>query len=178
MNASPTATRATLVVALAALAAALALSLQGRRLRDAAQDGQSARARVESLADDARAVLRLRDTAATASEDERPTADVIALVNRVLTAAGVPTSRFQGCSPEGDAPVPGSADLRRQSVRVAFKDLAVADVGAFLAAWRDAGTAWTPTAVEINHAGDDRSQAYDAQVVLAAAYHGDPGGRR
>ncbi|MCB9492560.1 MAG: hypothetical protein H6674_10895 [Dehalococcoidia bacterium] len=170
--------RTTLLVAPAALVAALALSLQGQRLRAATHDSESARARIESLADDARAVLRLRDTAATASEDERPTADVIALVNRVLTAAGVPTSRFQGCSPEGDAAVPGSSDLRRQSVRIALKDMAVADVGAFLAAWRDEGTVWTPTAVEINHAGDERSQAYDAQVVLAAAYHGDPGGRR
>lgn len=161
---------------LVALIAALLLSLQGRRWRTANESLNGAKATLQSLGDDARAVLQLRGTAATTNDSERPTADVIAIVNRVLTGAGVPTTRFAGCKSEGDAPVPGSNDLRRQSVRLNLQAMTAADIGSFLGAWRSEETVWTPTSIEMNHAGDDQSQTFDVQVVLSAVYHGVPGG--
>lgn len=159
------------------LIAALGLSLEGRRLRDAEAERQASIERLASLNDDATTVLRLR-SGNTASEDQRPTADVIALVNRVLTQAGIPTTRFAGCTPEGDAAMSGSTELRRQSVRLSLQALALADLGTFLATWRAENTVWTPVSIEINHGADEKAQTFDAQVVLAAVYHAAPKGSR
>ena len=162
---------------LAALVIALLLSFQGKRWRSAEENLSGARESLQALGSDARAVLQLRGKSAITNDSERPTADVIAIVNRVLTGAGVPTTKFAGCKSEGDAAVPGSNDLRRQSVRLNLQGMTVADIGAFLESWRSEETVWTPTSVEMNHAGDDRSQTFDVQVVLSAVYHGVPGGR-
>lgn len=166
----------TLLPTLAAIAAFTLLSFQGRRWQSAEAERSQKRSSLEALAADARAVLRLRSKSAITNDSERPTADVIAIVNRVLTGAGVPTTRFAGCQPEGDAPVPGATDLRRQSVRLNLQGMTTADAGAFLDSLRREETVWTPTSVEMNHVGDDRSQTFDVQVVLSAVYHGVPGG--
>ena len=159
------------LVALAViLSCVLAVSVQAQRIRSAESEVTGAEVRLASLIEDARVVLRHRAADPTAAEQERPTSDVIALVNRTLTAAGLPTSRFSGCAPEGDVAVPGSDRLRRQSVRLQLEPLTVPELGAFLSSLRDETSLWSESSIELSHrSGPD--DAFSVAIVLTAHYH-------
>jgi len=115
--------------------------------------------------------LRARQDVVAAAR--RPPQDVIALVNKTLREAGVPTDRFKNLEPESD--VPTSGGLRRQTLRLLLEQVSLPQLGQFLAEWRTRQDLWTPTSIELTHrvSGADADDHFDVRVVVGATYFAD-----
>lgn len=153
---------------------AAALLAEGRRFLTASREHVHAAASLAAVREDAGAVHRLRALRATSSLQEKPQNDVIALVNEVMATAGVPACHFAGLQPEGEGRrLPGAEALFQQTVRLTLNDVALPDLGEFLAGLVTAQSLWTPTSLELVHTRqkDGPQDVYDVQVVLAALYH-------
>jgi len=150
------------IVALRARALAAANSFADAREASLAQVGCETQRLVE---------LRARQDVVAAAR--RPPQDVIALVNKTLREAGVPTDRFKNLEPESD--VPTSGGLRHQTLRLLLEQVSLPQLGQFLAEWRTRQQLWTPTSIELTHrvAGADADDRFDVRVVVAATYVAD-----
>lgn len=151
----------------------LVLTWRGRALQAATASLDTERAALSQVERDLDELARLRARKEIVAATKRPTNDVIAQVNALLRDAGIPTRRLQSLEPEADVALSGR--YRSQSIRIALSAMALPEIGALLATWRAAESAWTPRSIELTHAaGDDRGgQDYDVRLVVAATYLAD-----
>jgi len=166
--------RGPFLVAIAALACgAFVVDLRMNALAAAREDSVRELGALEQTAADLREWEDLKAQREVVAAAKRPTQDVIAQVNAILRDAGVPTERLKSLEPESDVPLAGR--YRTQTLRLALERLALRDVGSFLAAWRHAGTVWTPRSIELTQvaAPDGSCLGVDARVVIAATYLSD-----
>ena len=165
--------RPLLLVALVVAAAAYVVVLRAHALAQASEDLAREAVALERTTADLRELADLQGQREVVAAAKRPTQDVIAQVNAVLRDAGLPATRLKNLEPEADVPLAGR--YRTQTIRLSLEKLALRDVGAFLAAWRAAGTVWAPRAIELAHvvAADGADQGFDARIVLAATYLAD-----
>ena len=161
---------------------AAARSLDSRRSALAERESLAAGA-----AEDVSTVLELRGRRERASLRERPKQDLIARVRGVLKELSLADAAFAGIQAEGDGPVGGAATdaggvggFRAQSMRLSLHGVALADLGRFLARWRESQPLWTPTSIELlpvaGRAGKEKDkdagavERFDASVVLVSVY--------
>ncbi|MFG0317812.1 MAG: hypothetical protein ACF8XB_11100, partial [Planctomycetota bacterium JB042] len=111
-----------------------AVAVELGRLADARGESERARTAARSVAADVRELERLRRAGSAYVQGPPSERDVLSLVNQALAEAGVPSRHFDSLRPEGDSAVPGRRDVRRRTVRLGLKEVAVADVGTFLEA--------------------------------------------
>ena len=167
-----------LLITLVALAT-LAVALGARRLAATQTQRQATRAALEAARADAARVVELRAAQQVVAENRRPDQDVIRRVNDALAAAGILQDRFAGLRPASDLALAGQdptgPQYRRQSVQVTLARLGVGELGAFLAAWSQAGEIWTPTQIDLKHVRDrDDPARYNLTMVISATYVADP----
>jgi len=146
--------------------------IEAGRLRDASSREGAARVSTNALLDDLLAVERLRATQHSVGQHAPSEQDVLSLVNHALAEAGVPSRHFDSLRPEGDTSVPGRRDVRRRTMRLALKEIAVPDLGLFLGALTEENHGWTIESIELTHMPSRRSQAdaWTATMVLGAPY--------
>lgn len=157
--------------------AALPVAFSTRRLQASQSRLAEASARLERVGEDARHVVELRTREERVADRKRPKQDVIARVNAVLGATGIPASQFGGLRLESDSDIPGAsggARYRRQSMAVDLKGLTVAELTAFLTEWRASQLLWTPSRLDLTHLRDRKDgDRYDAGIVITATYVAD-----
>ncbi|MBI4881786.1 MAG: hypothetical protein HY812_19315 [Planctomycetes bacterium] len=164
------------VLAAGAAAGLVLLCIEVHRFTSARAAHAQALLSCEATAREAQEVARLRALRATASLQQKPPSDVIALVNEVLAAAGVPSRHFSGLTPEGEGRLQGGMEtLREQKVRLTLNAIPLPDLGAFLARFSEVQSLWIPVSFELTHPrqADAPQGGYDVQVVLAAVYHAE-----
>ncbi|MCP3903514.1 MAG: hypothetical protein GY715_07740 [Planctomycetes bacterium] len=121
-------------------------------------------------------VRRLRSTVQRVDDARRPKQDLIARVNAALASAGLPERHFGALNLGADATLPGrvgSGDLvyKRQSVRISLKQLALPEIGRFLAEWTRSQPLWTPQRIDLARpAGRNTRDRYDVTLVVEATY--------
>ncbi len=149
------------------------------RLSDAHMHADARQSALHDTAALAAEITALRDQEQRVERQSRPEQDVIARVNAVLSKIGLPQSSFSGLSPETDVAVQSRSStsgseprLRRQTVRLNLSDLDLAELGQFLAAWRETNPMWTTTRIDLNHkTGRNVSgNRYDVTILLSALY--------
>ena len=169
-----------------ALAAAIA-AWCGWRLGGSVSEVQLADREAAAAHRDVDRVLALRQQVRGLAAGRRPDGDLIARVQRSLVAAALPASALSGVQPRADRQSQGSG-LRVQTVQVTLRSLSPAELGAWLAAWRQGeqpwrldevqfarvqpgvigpGTPGTEAASAIAPSDDNR---YDITLALAAPY--------
>lgn len=170
------------IILLAAALAGLVVTAQARVWRQTTERFESARSVLAITALHAQEMMELTSTRQQISRGQRPTADVIALVNSVLAEAGIPNRHLKGLTPESDGILPTSSGistqaLGKQTLRLTLQQLTLPDLGAFLAQWNASGNLWTPTHIELTHrrggsAPTDQDQ-YDITLRISAIYLAD-----
>ncbi len=173
-----TLTTARIVLVVVTLASLTPIIVAGRWLANAQADRDVAQASYLTTVASVDRVRRLRAQEQTIAEGEQPEQDIIARVEQALAEAGVPSSHFDGVSPDADAPVPGSQGqritLRRQSVRISLARLTIAELGEFLAAWTGSQKLWSPTRLELIHVQKEvNPPRYDITLLVTATYVSD-----
>ncbi|MFO0826729.1 MAG: hypothetical protein U0572_01160 [Phycisphaerales bacterium] len=172
-------------IALGLAAALLAVAIGARSL----ESRRAALAERESLAADAArdvaTVLELRGKRERASLRERPRQDLIARVRTVMRETSLAEAAFAGIQSEGDAPAGEgaageAAGFRAQSMRLSLHGVALAELGRFLARWRESQPLWTPTSIELlpvaarpgrqSKEEDAAVERFDSTIVLASVY--------
>lgn len=170
--------RPVLVFGLAAAAAMLVGSLLLRHVVTRREALVAAERQLAATASSLETVRRLSRQRELVALQQRPTESLIGEVSAVLSGAGLPRGVLDGLANESDAPVLGKGGgvtgLAKQSMRLSLKDLALPDLGAFLHAWRKAGSSWTPSRIELTRraGGDER---YDVAISLTAVYRAEGG---
>lgn len=172
--------RSRLAMLLMTVVAVMSIAIFMSRLASADRARDAAMAQLLEVRRDAQEVIDLRAASQRVNARERPAQDVIAMVNAAMAEAGIPNAQFKGLSPEADvalAPRNGPnvtpAGYRRQSLRLSLAGLSVADLGRFLAAWRQSQQIWTVTRLELTHQRSPEpvgGDAYDVTIILAATY--------
>lgn len=174
--------RYAIMLGLAATLLAVAVgarSLESRRAELAERESLAADA-----AQDVRTVLELRGKRERASLRERPRQDLIARVRATMKETSLADSAFAGIQAEGDGPVgersPGdAAEFRAQSMRLSLRGVALADLGRFLARWRESQPLWTPTSIELLPVAATQgkrkeevgsAERFDSTIVLVSVY--------
>lgn len=158
-----------------------ALALESLRYVDLREEVDRAEAAIEALAADARDVVSMRAVAPSTEWKERPTADLIAVVNRTLSSEGIATSAFESLSPEGSRVDAEDRSTRIQSVRLVLAELSLADFGRFLSRWRREQPQWSIDRIDLGFVvasgarREESSAAKSLRVTLAmrARYHAD-----
>ncbi len=160
----------TMLLGAVVLAAAGTVFVSAGQLATARGHCRAAESSLEHVARDAGRVLELRESRQTVAEQKRPEQDVIARVNAVLAEAGLGERHFGGLRPESDSALPGSA-CRRQTLRIALRQLGLPELGAFLERWAASQELWTPVRVELSHVRTEaREGRYDVVLLVAATY--------
>jgi hypothetical protein len=174
--------RQVLIIGVAAIGLAVVLGWCVNRLALASSRLAVAEMGFDSLRRDAQEIIELRSRQQVVNTAERPTQDVIAQVNAVLSEVGIPTNRVKSLTPESDGAInsaKGTAQTgsiyRKQSLRMTLENLTVQEIGNFLLQWRAAQKIWTAVEIELTHVhsstkdktGENR---YDASIVLSAVY--------
>lgn len=154
--------------------ALIALAVQYQRLRSATGRFEGARIALGQLERDAGRIVHLRARRPTVAWKERPTKDVLALVNAALLEAGIPTSRLQGIGEGADAPVTAAAEnaptLRRQSLTLSLESLTPPQIGLLLQQWRLAQDQWVIDRLELTHRREAAPDLYDLRLYVSAVY--------
>ncbi len=177
----PSSRKRTSPLAWIVLIAGPVLALESLRYADLRDEVARAEASIEILADDARDVVSMRAVAPSSEWKARPTADLIAVVNRTLEADGIATSAFQSLSPEGSRVDAEDRGTRIQSVRLVLGDLSLADLGRFLARWRREQPQWSIDRIDLGFvatSGERReetsaSKSLRVTFAMRARYHAD-----
>lgn len=164
-----------LLAALGAAAALLIIAVQIQRLSAARQRHEGALATLAQLERDAGEVMQLRARREVIAWRQRPTTDVLALVNAALIEAGIPTNRLQGIGEGADTPLGNSAAdapaLRRQSMAVSLEGLTPSQIGMLLEKWQLAQDQWTAERLELTHRRDAKqADLYDLRLHISAVY--------
>lgn len=172
-------TRHVLTIVLSLVVVALGAIVGGRRLALAERNRNNAYESYQQTLKDANEVLALRSRRQVVNAAERPPQDVIAQVNGVLAATGIPGNRLKSLTPETDAALtnqPESSNssalqYRKQSLRLTLEGLTVQEIGTFLRQWKTSQQVWTCSRIELTHARD-RADAnrYDINILLSAIY--------
>ena len=145
------------------------------RLAPAHAAAGAARTAAQRLLVDATRVRDLRQQARGLASARRPEADLVARVQRALTAGGIPVQAFSGVQPRADQPLAG-LPVRIQSVAVTFQGLTPAELGAWLHAFTGGDAPWRISEVQLAHAQESSQAAaldknrYAATVLLVAPY--------
>jgi hypothetical protein len=130
---------------------------------------------LRQAADEAQQILTLRSRAERVSARQRPTEDVIALVNRTLAETGAPSRRLTDLEQESDVVIDaGPPTLRRQTVRCTLQPVTLDELGRFLALWTRDQPLWTPVRIELSHDQRESDAVFTCRLALAAAYVGEP----
>ena len=172
-------TRVTLAALASLVLSALAIgngALQSQRAHAAAR---AAETQLATAVDKAREVMELRSKQQRVAAGERPPQDVIAQINRTLAEVGIRSDRLTGLEPVADRALSGSAAAgryRRQSVSATIDRLEPAEIGRFLAEWRQSQPMWIPTRIELFHTRQQlpSSNLYAMRVEMTAIYLSDP----
>lgn len=177
-----------ILVSLVAVAAiALVLAVSARRLTAARTELSAALERQESVRKDATEALRLRSEKARVELREPPRQDVIAQVTAVLGAAGLPSGRFRELDRDSDVALDerssaGGRRLRRQSLRLTLGEMAVPELGSFLAEWHERVPAWSVSRIEMTRETKASArESYQVRLQIEATYIADTakeGGQR
>jgi tetratricopeptide (TPR) repeat protein len=163
---------------LAAAVGVLLACLAAWRAASASREAAALHNQASTLAQRVDEIERLRPRRATALLASRPTESVSAALREALAAAGVGDAPLRSVAPGADEPLrtgnAEEAEYRRQSVSVTLAPITVRQLGAFLAAWRDAEPAWIVTRLDLTHAGPDTEpdSTYDARLTLTTPYPG------
>jgi len=171
-------TRFTTITLVVGLAGPLVLGWwSGTRWYRAEQTVRNRTSQYEQTAADVGEMLALQARIPRVSLQERPAQDVIAHVNDVLGAIGLPASRLKRLTAESDVQLsrgPGQQgpEYRRQSVRLILQAMTVSDLGFFLVEWRTEHPVWTPARIELALPAGRRTRSgrYDVTIILSAAY--------
>ncbi len=147
-------------------------ALRASSARTAAFD---ASVRLAATTRDAEELVRLRAGSQAVSLGPRPSEDAFAEIRRVLTVAGVPSSRLRSVQPAGERALrSGSLEVqhREQSVRLTLEPVSLAEVGAFLTNWREASPQWAPSTIELasRSRSNEAEGRYTATITLSALY--------
>lgn len=113
----------------------------GWRLGESASEVQRADREAAAVHRDVDRVVTLRQQVRGLAAGRRPDGDLIARVQRSLVAAALPASALSGVQPRADRQSQGSG-LRVQTVQVTLRSLSPAELGAWLAAWRQGEQPW------------------------------------
>ncbi len=164
-----------ILLALLLTALLLPLAVSARRLSTARQRLGVAEASLADTVGDGRRVLDLRQRQQRVAETKRPSQDLIARVNATLAKAGIPQTRFASHQPRPDAALPAAAPdapiYRRQQVQINLRQMAMAELGAFLKAWSASQELWTPTRIELSRMrGPNNIPQFNVMLVLTATY--------
>jgi len=167
--------RPSLVMALAAAGVLCVIAVQAHRVDAARQRHGAAIASLEHLQNDAGKVIELRVRRDLVAWRERPTADVLALVNAALVDAGIPTNRLQGIGEGIDTPLTsaqgGESSLRRQSMAISLERLTPPQIGLLLEKWNLVQDQWSAARLELTHRRDQsQPDLYDLRLHVSAVY--------
>jgi len=167
--------RPSLIIALAAAGALCVIAVQAHRVDAARQRHEAAIAAIGQIQRDASKVIELRARRDLVAWRERPTADVLALVNAALVDAGIPTNRLQGIGEGIDTPLTsaqgGGSSLRRQSLAISFEGLTAAQIGLLLERWHHGQDQWSAARLELTHRRDQsQPDLYDLRLHVSAVY--------
>ncbi len=134
------------------------------RARGAAGDAASARASLDGLIAESNEILALRANAPRVSFAEHDPAAVLSRVNELLIDAGVSSQCFEKLAPDSTTRATSGA-LRRQSMRLSLRSIALPELGQFFALWRDREPQWTPSRLEVTRRRED--DRLDVAIVLS-----------
>lgn len=167
--------RPSLAVALFTCAALCVGAVQIHRVSTARQRHVASLAALHQLMGEASRVIELRAKRERVAWRERPTADVLALLNAALVDAGIPMDRLQGVGEGVDTPVArgsGTEPLRRrQSMAITLERLTVDQIGRFLARWEEVQDQWSTDRLELTHRRDPHeADLYDLRLHISAVY--------
>lgn len=147
------------------------------RVRAAEARLGSAAMRLERATQKAREFFDLSGKQERVGIRERPTQDVLALLNSVMAQAGIPSSSFRSLDVEADVAVRigtggETGRYRRQSLSLVLEKLSPVQLGAFLEVWRARQGLWIPTRFELTHVRDPREpqNLYSARILVTATY--------
>lgn len=119
-----------------------------------------------------RAVEELRRLSAIRDEvpsAKRPDADLVIGVRDALRRAGVAEAAFVGLQHRDDRQLENS-QVRVQRVQLRLRGLRPADLGRFLATWRQEGVTWRVAECQLVHDRQEADDRYDVALLLAAPY--------
>ena len=167
--------RPSLIIALAAAGALCVIAVQAHRVDAARQRHGAAIAAIGQIQRDASKVIELRARRDLVAWRERPTADVLALVNAALVDAGIPTNRLQGIGEGIDTPLTsaqgGESSLRRQSMAISLERLTPPQIGLLLEKWNLVQDQWSAARLELTHRRDQsQPDLYDLRLHVSAVY--------
>lgn len=167
--------RPSLIMALLVAAALCVIAVQLHRVKAARLEHGSAAGALDQLHRDAERVLELRAKRDLVAWRERPTTDVLALVNAALIDAGIPADRLQGIGEGVDTAVASAQGsepaLRRQSLAISLERLTPAQIGRFLERWESVQDQWSSGRIELTHRRDqNNSELYDLRLHISAVY--------
>ncbi|MCP3902142.1 MAG: hypothetical protein GY715_00785 [Planctomycetes bacterium] len=168
--------RPTILVLLVLAAMSVPTMLAARRLTQAHATLGQTRLSLRQTQVRVEQVRRLRSTVQRVDDAHRPKQDLIARVNAALASAGLPERHFGALNLGADATLPGrvgSGDLvyKRQSVRISLKQLALPEIGRFLAEWTRSQPLWTPQRIDLARpAGRNAGDRYDVTLVVETTY--------
>jgi hypothetical protein len=150
---------------------ATSLVVQSIRLEHASTSAEAATAATRALVSEASEVLRLRGARATTATQELPTSDLLALVNQVMSEAGLPSRHLERLEPQGVVATEHRG-LKRQTARLALTTISVDDLGRVLAGLARTQSLLKPTSIELTHQDQagDRHGTWNVTLVLAAPY--------
>ncbi len=173
-------TRPVIIVLTALSATALLLAISSKRLAAAEDRRQVAVTVLQSTTADAQEVIGLRSQQQQIAHAEQPENDLIARVNITLDRAALGDESLGGLRKEADSAIASrsgaeTADYYKQSFRLNLKSLSPAELGRFLAAWRETQPLWTVTRIDLTHqrGRGKTGDKYDATIVLTAVYVAD-----
>ena len=140
----------------------------GIRLHHAhAQVAQSLAISTAHLADLQRCVAAGVVGGAGAPADSATGGDLVAQIQRTLTAAGVAATAFRGVQPIADR-LDAAARISERTVQVHFEALKPSDLGAWLAAWCTPGQAGEVTEIAWSHPPSAMGSSIDIEAGLVS----------
>jgi hypothetical protein len=166
--------RPSVLVLLLVAALGFGVAFEGRRLAAADERVVTATAALGRARAAVSSVERHRGRRKTVEERRHPTNDLHERVLDALESANVAQGRFRDVSPLGDSEVPGSGDgipRRRQLATIALEEVTAAEAGRFLAAWREANSAWHSDGIHVQHdAGAGGAAKFTVTLSVSAIY--------
>ena len=160
--------RRSLVACLLAGSVALVALWCGIRLHHAhAQVAQALATSTAHLADLQRCVAAGVVGGAGAPAESTQGGDLVAQIQRTLTAAGVAATAFRGVQPIADR-LDQATRTTERTVQVHFEALKPSDLGAWLAAWCIPGQVWEVTEIAWSHPPSAMGSSIDNETGLVS----------
>jgi len=167
--------RTLLIALLVASAAALLLAIGAARLGAAHARLAAADARLAAVAQQTAELARLRDAQPLAAWGEPDYAELLALRDRAIDAAGVPLRSLRSSEFDRSGTTrsnrPGQDPLRTATATFRLESLSPPQIGRFLDELFATAQLWKPARLELSHTTEpDSAGLFDLTLVVTARY--------